>query len=222
MWTLFSFHPLKFSLLLYLIENSLLLKSLFCCLQRHWSLWVSPTSTNALQPPSVSFPSAPSPLAIHRILPLVPLSSCIFNPGNLICLLIQISFYTLCTPKFSPTLFLKYVPSCLLASSIHMFQCHSNLTCPKIGLIKFFCSQFFQVNEIFNESITILADTIPQISKFSLTCHIHFLAEVLRRRCLSQNNSMHLRIEECGWLNANLSLKLETIFCVQQSNLLMP
>lgn len=168
------------------------------------------------------FPSAPSPLAIHRIPPLVPLSSYIFNPGNLIYLLIQISFYTLCTPKFSPN-FIPEVCSQLPTSQLLPYVPMSlKLNIPQIGLIKFFCSQFFQVSQIFNESITILADTIPQISQFSLTCHVHFLAEILRRRCLSQNNSMHLRIEKCGWLNANLSLKSETIFCVQQSNLLMP
>lgn len=117
---------------------------------------------------------------------------------------------------------LSSVSNCLLASPVDMSQCHFKFNMSQVGLIKFFCSQFFkQVISLVNAPPS-THHPGSQSPKASLICHIHFLAEILKRRYLSQDHSLHLWIQEWGWLDANLSLKLGTIFCTQQHNLWAP
>lgn len=141
-WTLFSFHPLKFSLLLYLIDSSLLLESLLCFVFKDTGPF------KCLLPPSVLFTgsssSAPSPLAIHRILLVVLQFSYIVNLGNLIYLPTQIFIYILCTLKFSPS----FTPKVCSQLPTGQFQPYlpssiSNLTCLKFGSLNSFSASFF-------------------------------------------------------------------------------
>lgn len=104
---------------------------LYCCIwvTAPFYLKVSPAfSSQALAPGKVSYLqecstasftgssfSAPSALAIHRILSLVLCSLYIFNPGDLILSLTQILNCTLCAPNLSPN-FTPELPSQLPTS----------------------------------------------------------------------------------------------------------
>lgn len=147
--------------------SSFYLKVSLLCLQRHWGFRRLDTFTSVPQPPSWAL--LPEQLALAE-LSLAPGSFSVFNPGNLLHSLIQISVYTLC--KLAQASLLSSVLHCLLVSCVDRLHCHFKLNMSQTGIIKFICSQFFKQIVSSYECTTIHGG-------------INFLAGIFRRRYLS-------------------------------------